>query len=117
MVKKILSLFLLGVAIHFCFGNTFFLVPTAYAETATVYMDDDYLVEVTNVIPLGENHFDTDVEFMIFSSLSSEETHYEFTLKNDTWVFRTHRTKAGPWSPVKRNAIAQAIFDYAYYNN
>ena len=32
MVKKILSLFLLGVAIHFCFGNTFFLVPTAYAE-------------------------------------------------------------------------------------
>ena len=106
MVKKILSLFLLGVAIHFCFGNTFFLVPTAY-----------YLVKVTNVIPLGENHFDTDVEFMIFSSLSSEETHYEFTLKNDTWVFRTHRTKAGPWSPVKRNAIAQAIFDYAYYNN
>ena len=53
---------------------------------------------------------------MIFSSLSSEETHYEFTSKNDTWVFRTHRTQAGPWTPVKRDAIAQAIFDYVYYN-
>ena len=116
MLKKILSAFLLGVALHLCFGNAMIPDSTAYAETATVYMDDDYLVKVTNVIPLGENHFDTDVEFMIFSSLSSEETHYEFTSKNDTWVFRTHGTQAGPWTPVKRDAIAQAIFDYVYYN-
>lgn len=116
MVKKIIFTLFLGATLYLSAGNVFFPVSTVYAEEATVYMDDDYLVKVTKVIPLGENHFDTNVEFMIFSSMSIQNTHYEFTLKKETWVFRTHRAAAGPWSPVNSDSIARAIFNYAYYN-
>ena len=82
-----------------------------------VYLDDDCNVTVLKVYKKSAENIDTDVEFIFFKSFTSSTTHYEFQKREGTWLFRTHLLEYGPWAPVSRDKIAQAIFDYAYYNS
>ena len=117
MLKKVLvSLFMLGVLFSGIIGTEKIFTPTVQASSALVYQDSNYIVTVENVYKKSDVNIDTDVTFMIQSSLSVKETHYEFLEKDGTWLFRTHLVSYGHWAPVSRNEIAQAIFDYAFYN-
>lgn len=114
MLKRIvLALFVIGVLFS---GGQQGLENKAYASTC-VYTDDNYVVSVENVYRKSDVNIDTDVHFIIMSSLSGSDTHYEFLKRDGTWLYRTHKYENGPWAPVNSNAIAQAIFNYAYYNS
>ena len=118
MLKKVfVSLFMLGVLFSGIFGTENIITPTVQASGALVYHDSNYLVTVEKVYKKSDVNIDTDVTFMIHSEFSVKETHYEFLKKDGTWLFRTHLAAYGHWAPVSRDNIAQAIFDYAFYNS
>ncbi|MBE6073612.1 MAG: hypothetical protein E7202_03540 [Selenomonas ruminantium] len=118
MLKKVLvSLFVLGGLFLGIIGTEKIVTPIAQASGAMVYHDSDFLVTVEKVYRKSDANIDTDVTFMIHSEFSVKETHYEFLKKDGTWLFRTHLVTYGHWAPVSRDNIAQAIFDYAYYNS
>lgn len=118
MLKKVfVSLFVLGALFSVTIGTEKIATPIAQAAGALVYHDSDFLVTVEKVYKKSDVNLDTDVTFMIHSEFSVKQTHYEFLKKDGTWLYRTHLVEYGHWSPVSRDNIAQAIFDYAYYNS
>ena len=115
MFKKILvAIFLLTGICASASNISYFPSSVAYAEDVVVYDEPRYTVIVKAVYPLGTNHFDTDIEFIF--DYPTDITHYEFRLVREQWIFRTHRAANGPWRPVYQDKVAQAIWDYAYYN-
>ena len=96
--------------------NTTNYSSIAHAESQPVYTDSKYIVVLTNSYKLDENHYDTDIEFTSLKYHETLPTHYEFIIKNDTWVFRTHLQTYGSWKPVNDDKIATSIFNYVYYN-
>ena len=113
MLKRIvLVLLVIGV---FFFGGQQGLENKAYAEC--VYTDRNLVVFVEKVYKKSDVNIDTDVQIIVIRALDYDDTHYEFQKREETWIYRTHKSENGPWAPVNSNAIAQAIFNYAYYNS
>lgn len=118
--KVLVSLFVLGVlfsGITGIIGTEKTVISTAQASGVMVYSDSRFIVEVENIYRKSVVNIDTDVTFTVLRDYSVQETHYEFLKKDGTWLYRTHLVSYAPWAPVSHNNIAQAIFDYAYYNS